>query len=158
MHEIISNVRLEMENVLSYRARATQAQLTQVSKDIAEMLKANGAKAVGPTVTATFAMDASGAEPVMDIEILVPLDKEISVTPPYAIKPLFRLTNALRIRHKGDPALLKDTADELMEYVKANSLTPITAGYNVTVQEPAAPEDIKDLIIDIYLGVTENIL
>lgn len=158
MHEIVENAVLEMENVLSFRTKATQQQLAQASKVIEEMLKNNGIKRNGPGVSATYAVDTTGAEPILDIEILIPLDKKISVAAPYVIKPVFRLKNAVKIRHQGSPALLQNTANELMGYIKDKGLMPITTGYNVTVQEPSSPTDIDSLIVDIYVGVSDNIL
>lgn len=158
MHEIVENAVLEMENVLSLRTRATQQQLAQASKVLEEMLKNNGIKRNGPSVSATYAVDTTGAEPILDIEILIPLDKKISVAAPYVIKPVFRLKNAVKIRHQGSPDLLQNTANELMGYIKDKGLMPITTGYNVTVQEPSSPTDIDSLIVDIYVGVSDNIL
>ena len=45
-----------------------------------------------------------------------------------------------------------------MSYIKDKGLMPITAGNNVTVQEPSSPTDIDSLIVDIYVGVCDNIL
>ncbi len=158
MSEITENAALEMTNVLSYRSKSTQSQLAMASKEIDELLKNNDAKKVGSSVSATFAIDTTGSEPMLDVEILIPLDKEISVSAPYMIKPVFRLRNAVKIRHKGNPALMQNTANELMEYIKNKGLMPITAGYNVTVQEPTSPTDVDSLIVDIYVGVSDNIL
>lgn len=158
MHEIIENTALEMTNVLSYRTKATQRQLAQALKEIEEILKSNDAKKTGSSVSATFAVDTIGAEPMLDMEILIPIDKNITVPAPYTIKPIFRLRNAVKIRHEGNPALLQNTANELMEYIKSKGLMPITAGYNVTVQEPTTPTDVDSLIVDIYVGVCDNIL
>lgn len=158
MSEITENTVLEMSNVLSYRNKSTQRQLAIASKEIEELLKNNGAKKVGASVSTTFLIDTTGAEPMLDVEILIPIDKVISVSAPYVIKPVFRLRNAIKIRHKGNPALLQNTANELMKYIKNKGLMPITSGYNVTVQEPAGPTDIDNLIVDIYIGVSDNIL
>lgn len=158
MHEIIENAKLEMKNVLSYRTKATQQELVQVSKEIEELLKRSGTKRNGPSVSATFAVDTTGVEPILDIEILIPIDKTISVPTPYSIKPVFRLKNAVKIRHYGNLTLLQNTANELMAYIKGKCLVPITAGYNVTVQEPSTPTDVDSLIVDIYVGVSDNIL
>ena len=158
MNEITENVALEMTNVLSYRNKSTQKQLVMVSKEIEELLKNNNAKKVGANVSVTFAIDTTGLEPMLDVEILIPIDKTISVSAPYTIKPVFRLRNAVKIRHKGNPALLQNTANELMEYIKNKGLIPITAGYNVTIQEISSPTDVDSLIVDIYVGVSDNIL
>lgn len=58
----------------------------------------------------------------------------------------------------GNPALMQNTANELMAYIKNKGLMPITAGYNVTVQEPSSPTDMDSLIVDMYIGVSDNIL
>ena len=158
MNEITENVALEMTNVLSYRNKSTQKQLVMVSKEIEELLKNNNAKKVGANVSVTFAIDTTGLEPMLDVEILIPIDKTIFVSAPYTIKPVFRLRNAVKIRHKGNPALLQNTANELMEYIKNKGLIPITAGYNVTIQEISSPTDVDSLIVDIYVGVSDNIL
>lgn len=53
---------------------------------------------------------------------------------------------------------MQNTANELMAYIKNKGLMSITAGYNVTVQEPSSPTDMDNLIVDIYVGVSDNIL
>lgn len=53
---------------------------------------------------------------------------------------------------------MQNAANELMAYIKDRGLMPITAGYNVTVQEPTSPTDIENLIVDMYVGVSDNIL
>lgn len=37
-------------------------------------------------------------------------------------------------------------------------LMPVTAGYNVTVKEPLNQMDMENMIVDIYVGVCDNIL
>ncbi len=44
-----------------------------------------------------------------------------------------------------------------MKYISDNGLTPITTGYNVTIKEPISAS-IDDIVVDIYIGITENIL
>lgn len=158
MHEITENATLEMTNVLSFRGKMTQQQIRERGLEIDRLILANHAEKVGTGASATFSVDASGMTPLVDIEILIPLNKSISVDAPYKFKPVFRLKNAVRIRHEGNPATLRNTADELMQYISTHGLTPITAGYNVTVKEPSGPEDINSMIVDIYVGVTDNIL
>ncbi len=155
MSEITENAILEMTNVLSYRDKLTQNQLMRVSQDIEQLIKDNNASKTGASVSATFSIDTTGAEPVYDMEILIPIDRNISVSAPYTIKPVFKLKNAVKIRHIGNPAMMQNTADELMQYIKNKGLMPVTTGYNVTVQAPSA---VDDLIVDIYVGVSDNIL
>lgn len=105
-----------------------------------------------------YGIENTGSAPMMEVEIMYPLDKPIAVSAPYVLKPVFRLRNAVKIRHTGNPALMQNAANELMAYIKDRGLMPITAGYNVTVQEPTSPTDIENLIVDMYVGVSDNIL
>lgn len=107
-------------------------------------------------VSATFAIEQQGT--VMDIEILYPLDKNINVAAPYKIKPIFRFNNAVKIRHQGNPALLQESGNQLMKYISDKNLMPITVGYKVTVNEAQSPLDIDSLVVDLYIGVCDNVL
>lgn len=158
MNEIIENTSLEMENVLSFRGKVTQQQMVQITKEMQNLIESNNAHKTLSGVSTTFAIDTSSGNPMMDIEIMYPLDKSITVSAPYVFKPVFRLRNAIKIRHIGNPALMQNTANELMAYIKNKGLMPITAGYNVTVQEPSSPTDMDSLIVDMYIGVSDNIL
>ena len=123
-----------------------------------QIISENSAEKKGFSVTATFAIENNGSQPIMDIEILIPLNKEIHVPSDYKFEPIFRLNNAIKIRHQGNPAMLQNSANELMKYIADHQLTPITTGYNVTVQEPTNQNDVDSLIVDMYVGVSDNIL
>lgn len=155
---ITENCKLEMENVISFRGKVTQQQMSQIVKEMEQIISENSAEKKGSSATATFAIENNGSQPIMDIEILIPLNKEIHVPSDYKFKPIFRLNNAVKIRHQGNPAMLQNSANELMKYIADHQLTPITTGYNVTVQEPTNQNDVDSLIIDMYVGVSYNIL
>jgi hypothetical protein len=89
---------------------------------------------------------------------LVPLDRAIAVPEGYSLKPHFYLTNAVKLRHVGNPAMLQASVDELNAYIGKKRLTPITVGYNVTVKDAASQQELDSMIIDIYVGVNPNLL
>lgn len=158
MNEIIENASLEMENVLSFRGKVTQQQMIQITKEMQNIIDSNNAHKTLSGVSATFAIDTASSVPMMEVEIMYPLDKPITVSAPYVFKPVFRLRNAVKIRHSGNPPLMQNTANELMAFIKEKGLMPVTVGYNVTVQEPSSPTDVDSLIVDMYVGVNDNIL
>lgn len=158
MYQIEENAKLEMKNVISYRGKVTQQQLAQIANKIDEMIRSNKAEKSGPNVSATFAVEMSNGKPLLDVEVLVPINKVITVVDGYVFKPIFCLKNAVKIRHTGNPSGLQKTANELMTYISQKKLTPITVGYNVTVQEAASQLDVDNMIVDIYVGVSDNIL
>ena len=156
--EIRENQTLELRKVLSYRAKMTQQELALKSQEIERLLQECGAKRTAPPITATFAVEQSAQGPVMDIELLLPLDREIAPPEGYAWKPRFLLTNAVVARHVGSPATMQQSANAINAYILEHHLTPITTGYNVTVKEAKTPQELDDMVVDIYVGVSPNVL
>lgn len=62
------------------------------------------------------------------------------------------------IRHIGNPAALQNTVNELNAYIMEHQMLPITAGYNVTVKEAKTPLEIDSMEVDIYVGISPNLL
>ncbi len=149
---------LELRNVLSYRAKLTQRELAAKSQEIEKLLQESGAKRAANPVTATFAVEQGAQGPVMDIELLIPLNREITPPEGYVWKPRFLLTNAVVVRHVGNPATLQEAANAINAYMAEHRLTPITPGYNVTVKEAKTPLELDEMIVDIYVGVSQNVL
>ena len=45
-----------------------------------------------------------------------------------------------------------------MKYISERQLMPVTTGYNVTVKEPLNQMGTENMIVDIYVGICDNIL
>ncbi len=157
-HMVESGKEFIMENVLSLRKKMTQRQLDQEMEKIGEFLQSNGATQAGPIVTVTFSIETKNEEPLLDMEILVPMDKELELSGDYVFKPLFKVTNAVYARHKGNPAKLQNTYNEMLSFIQENNLQQITVGYNVLINEPMPGLTLDDMIIDVYIGINPNIL
>lgn len=156
--EIEQNQQLIMENVLSFRGKVTQQQIQVEMIKIGEMMQKLGVKQGGPITTATYSVEEDEFGQVMDIEILVPLDRKVELPLEYTFKPIIKLVNALCARHIGDPGLLSNTVNELNNYIIKNNKQVITATYNVTVKDAMRQEEIDDMIIDVYVGCNPCIL
>lgn len=59
----------------------TQQELQIKSLEIEKFLTETGTKRAAPATTTTFSIEQGVAGPVMDIEILIPLDREIVPLP-----------------------------------------------------------------------------
>ena len=157
MHEISEGNILELRNLISYRNKITQQQMAAIMNEMNEIISSNGAVKTGNPISTTFSVENNLSQPMMDIEILIPLNKTIPVPSGYSFKPIFRLNNAVKVRHTGNPATLQQMADELMKYIREKKLMPITSGYNVNLNEESK-DDIENFSMDIYVGVCDNIL
>lgn len=156
--EILKHQTLEMRNVLSYRSKMTQQEIQSKSQEIEKLLSETGAMKAASTVTTTFSVEHGANGSVMDVEILVLLDREISLPMGYTWKPHFLLTNALMIRHIGNPASLQNAINELNAYIVTHQLVPISSGYNVTVKAARTPLEIDSMVVDVYVGISPNLL
>ena len=158
MTEIKQNCEYIMENVLSIRKKMTQQEIQQTLIDMGNTINALGAKKNGPLVTTTLGVEQTAEGPVLDMEILLPLDKEVDVPPPYIFKKLFHLKYAVYARHEGNPQLLQNTLNEMMKYIQENKLTQITSVYSVNIKELKPGDHLDDMVTDLYIGVNPSIL
>lgn len=156
MIEILQGKELRMENVLSVRKEMSQIQVNEELMKIRKFFEANGIKKNGSIVTTTFAIENSNGQPIMDMEILVPMDKKIDLTGEYRLKEVFHLKNAVYARHTGNPNNLQATFNEVKEFIHTKELTTITSGYTVMVTETV--NSLDEMIMDVYIGVSSNLL
>lgn len=156
--EIQTNQTYEMKNVISYRAKMTQQEVNDVMNNLGTFIQNNGLIKSGCVTTTTFSVENADVSQLMDIEILCPVDRVCEVPQGFKFKPEFRLSNAAKITHKGNPVNMQESVNKLISYLNQNKLTPITSLYNVTVNEPQTPQDIDNMVVDMYIGVTDNIL
>ncbi|EPR08037.1 GyrI-like domain-containing protein [Ruminiclostridium papyrosolvens] len=146
------------ENVLSLRRKVTQSQANEEMNKIAKYLKENSLKQTGPIITATFAIDSGLSEPLIDMEILVPIDKKISSPVEYKFKDIFHIKHAVHAKHVGTPATLHKTYNDLFTYIKENNLQQITTAYNVYIKNIESRQPADNLNIDVYIGVNPSVL
>lgn len=158
----MSNVQLgkeyKMENVLSLRKKMIQLEIQQGMKEIQALLQKNEVQKNGPVVTTTFAVEQNADQQVLDMEILVPLDKKMSLPEKYLYKKIFHLKNAIYARHEGNPALIQNTLNKMIKYIQENKLQQITSVYNVNVKELKQGDSMDDMTMDLYIGVNPSIL
>ena len=111
---IETNKSIRLENLLSLRKKMTQQQINEEMMNIGKFLQENNIKKNGPIVTATFAIEEANGQPLLDMEILVPMEREAALPEKYKLKPVFHLVNAVYARDLGNPAQLQNTYKEII--------------------------------------------
>jgi effector-binding domain-containing protein len=149
---------IKLENVLSLRKKMTQEEINSEMMRIGKFFQDNGLRKAGPVVTVTFAIDIENGKNLLDMEILIPMDKKVELPTEYVFKPVFHIVNAVYARHEGNPASIQNTYNDMLAYINQNKLQQITAGYNVQVKDMLPGMTPDDMIIDVYIGVSSNIL
>lgn len=143
---------LEIHNILSFRGKINSQDLEMLGKDMELKAEEAGAKKVGNPITATFGVEGD----ILDLELLMPLDRKIDNLNVYNFKERIKIVNALVGMYRGNPGGLQKACDELNQYMIDNKMQPITVGYNVT--EYVDPMDIENTQISVYVGISPNIL
>ena len=152
MLEIKENQELNVANVLSYKGKVKQAELENVGKEMESYIQKAGAKRVGNPTTATYAVEGD----MIDIELLMPIDKSIDSTDKFVFKNQIKIVNAVVACYKGHPMGLQEACNQVNQYIVEHKLQPITVGYNVTKKtDMLSPENTE---IDVYVGISPNVL
>lgn len=149
---------LRLENVLSLRKKMDRSEINVEMMKIGKWVNDNGLKKAGPIVTATFGVENVDNQQILDMEILVPIDRAAESSGEYRFKEVFHLVNAIYAQHKGNPALLQNTYNKMVAYLQDNRLQQITAAYNVNVSELQPGQSLDEVIVDVYIGVNPSIL
>ncbi|MDR0380984.1 MAG: AraC family transcriptional regulator [Oscillospiraceae bacterium] len=155
---ILEHQELHMSNVLSFRKKMTQSVLQAEVTRVGQLVAESGHLPAGPTVTATYSVEQQVGGPVLDFEMLIPLDKPFTPPEGCVCKPVFKLTNAVSIRHIGNPAMLQETVSVLLAYLRQHAIQTVTPAYHVTVQDGISVDTPDQVIVDIYIGANPNIL
>lgn len=93
----------------------------------------------------------------MDLEILVPIDKQFQETKEYKFKSELKLVNALKSVHKGNLQGFNDTVMEIQKCIEDKKAIPITSLYTVNIHEVKSPEDIDKFHAEFYIAINPNV-
>lgn len=152
MTTIKANQALEINNVLCFRGKVKQNELDKLGNNMVAKINEAGAMKAGNPITATFGIEGE----YLDVEILQPIDRNTGNIGEYRFKEKIKIVNAVVASYKGNPIGLQGACNELNQYIIEKQLQPITVGYNVT--KYINPINIEDTEIDVYVGVSPNIL
>lgn len=152
MTTIKVNQELEINNVLCFRGKVKQNELDKLGNNMVAKINEVGAMKAGNPITATFGIEGD----YLDVEILQPIDRNTGNIGDYRFKEKIKIVNAVVASYKGNPIGLQGVCNELNQYIIEKQLQPITVGYNVT--KYINPINIEDTEIDVYVGISPNIL
>lgn len=154
--KIIEKKELCLANLVSVRKKMSQKELAEEVQNLKAMIT-HSAKMAGDLVTATFAAEKNDkGEVIMDVEILCPVNKEISVMQPYVYKKELYITNALMSEFSGPASDIGFVYNDLNKYIIENNLQPITVAY--TVNKGGSEADGSKADIAVYVGINPNVL
>lgn len=155
MH-IFKNQILQYENVLSYRTHIKTSDVNKMIGFIQKNTDALDLRICGNIAATVHGKENISGMEMSDIEFLIPVNRKISESSAFKFKPVFKLVNAVKIRHEGSISGIECSEHILDEYISQNALQPVTQIYYLFIQ--STEYDNGDNIVDIYKGISENIL
>ncbi len=91
-----------LRNVLTLRKKMTSQEIIFEIIKLMKFLKENGLEKAGTITTVTFSIEMQNGVPLIDMEILVPLSKRITISSEYVFKPIFHMVNAVCILQESE--------------------------------------------------------
>ncbi len=146
---------LSLENVLVYRGELTPQSSIELLNKLDLVLQQNGAQKSGGTITVTHDVRVENGQQVINLEMLIPLDKAIVPTDGFSFLPIYMVKNALKVSVIGNPQQLEAAMQKIAEHMNENSLTPNTPPYIHTLKEEKNALEFEDMITEIYVGVNQ---
>lgn len=152
--QIVKEQYIFYENLLSYKTIIEIENIFEVIGYILKNIDKIGVQKINKMIFCMYGGIYSGKK--NEIEFLIPVDNTLTDNDYFSFKPIFKMINAVKIRHEGLPKDLHISYDLLIDYIKKNGYKPITSAYCMVVR--CDNEIPSNGIIDIYIGLNSNIL
>ncbi|MBQ7783102.1 MAG: hypothetical protein IJ368_03955 [Oscillospiraceae bacterium] len=151
MNTIIRNQMQLMNNLLSYRTRVEAFRLADLIRFVSENIDAMDFVQSGDIVFSILEEINEPNNSILDVELLIPVDRQFKSNVHYVFKPVFKLENAVMLKYCGKFSEVTSAAGVLLEYLMKNHMQMITKVYYVvrTLQDDTG-------VVDIMAGVNGN--
>lgn len=149
---IITKQWFEQRDLLSYKTRVERKKLPELIAYVQKNIDSIGLCAVNDII---FSVEEEVSEPdvsIVNVELLIPVNRNFRSSSRYVFKPVFRLENAVLAKYCGQFDKLDDAHRKLREYLICNRMQPITKVYYVL---RSLRED--NGVIDMFVGVNGNV-
>jgi effector-binding domain-containing protein len=143
--QILEHQSVFLRNLISYRLHLPREKTPHMLRYIMENIESLGVQLSGAIF---FTEDRSQYR---NIEILIPVDRELEFCAQYDKKPAFRLLDAVSVRHEGSITEMEKTEQKLLDYAKRKAYEVTTQPYFHFIRTD--PDDPEYCIADIYIGV-----
>ena len=144
---IKENSNLILKNVVSFRGKVTRKQMQQEMLEIKKLREQSILQKNAPIVTTTYTVEQVAGQQILEVEILVPVDRDINVPDKYNIIDRFEIIDAIYTQHQGGLSTLGNAIKELNRYIKENGKDTYNQIYNVMTDNMCSkhPQTIFEL-------------
>lgn len=146
---------IDIENVLSYKTTVDVTKLGSLIGYVRRNADALEQEVNGKIIFTAFESIGDMSRKVLDVEILLPVNKPFKSTDRYVFKPKFKLVNAISARFCGLRTGITSINAEMTRYLAANNLSAIS---NIYYVDANSRDNADDEIFDAYVSVNENVV
>lgn len=146
--QIIEHQNIQLNNLISYHTKVNQSDILKLTQYISDNLHVLDLKKNDNII---FAEKKLSNDETVDVEILIPVKGIVKKCNEFDYKPIFKLNNAVIIRHEGNWNELQNTENLLHDFIKKNNFKVITSTYYMVVRN--GNSNSEDCIIDIFISV-----
>ena len=140
---IVKHQMIEYENIISYRCKTEDSEIPSMVQSIIRNIDVLDLNVCAPIIIGVHTAET---------EFIIPVDRAVKSSEGYyAYRPVFKLTNAARLRHYGSFRKIPDSIAALKTYLSDNSLVSDTDPY-------ISVKNLEKNVYDVFIGVSENIL
>lgn len=150
MIEIKTGQTLEAKHLFSFRGLAKEDELHVLAAELNERIKKLGAKQIDETIVATYSV----GDDFTEVEMLIPIDREVSDGINMRFKEGIKIVNALMLSYKGNIKGVTEACEKLNDYIIENKLKPITAAYSIS---KVYDVELDKAETEIYIGINPNV-
>ncbi|MEG0960970.1 MAG: hypothetical protein RSE60_07775 [Erysipelotrichaceae bacterium] len=146
MLQFCRNLKFEKNNLCRFRGLITPSHLEEYKDKLLKRIEQQAGVTTGEIITVTYGVN----EDQIDMEILIPCDKEINLVEPFSFEKKRIIENCLRIRYFGYIDSIKNEVDEINQYFAQNCLKATSKAHYIA-------KDTDQLLkgkslVDIYIG------
>ena len=146
--QIIEHQDIQLNNLISYNTKVKHSDILKLTQYISDNLHVLDLKKNDNII---FAEKDHVNDEMVNVEILIPVKGKIEKCREYDYKPIFKLNNAVIIRHEGNLNDLPQTENILHNFIKEHDFQASTQPYYIVVRNGTVDSD--DCIIDICIGI-----
>ncbi len=155
MNNIVEAQELNVANLLTFRGKVKQEELSGVMLHMKRHAEEQGAKIVGDPISVTYEVEQTRDGTIADTELMLPLDKTISETENFKWKERLFLYNAVKLNYTGTLTEFQVSCNKLNTYLREKGYIPITAGYIRT----KGVDELSGMVdMEVYVGVNPNVV
>lgn len=146
---IESGKTVTFKNLITFRSMMTQQQIQEKLIELVLLLQQKGIKKTGPMIYANHDTYPNG---LIDMEILIPIDRVIPSEKGFTFVEELLIENALYKRSFGFNDKLIESYRILDDHINENDIEVYSPTYQLSVNEDKVPFG-EEPIIDIYMEV-----